>query len=297
MKNDQLISNWLEQQEESAELERLIDLTEKLKAPVKRTKEEAWDMLVDRINTESSDNQRILTPNVTEKKSAYWMYWAVGIASIFLIGYFGIRSTPKPTSVFSESADVLTYELPDNSLAHLNANSTITFIDKHWDKDREIRLSGEAFFEVEEGSTFSVITNSGEVQVLGTSFNVKERDNLYEVSCATGQVSVSTVNSKIVLAPGEKAFFNSGVLKKGTIEAREIGAWRSGDFYFNQTPLEAVIKELERQFEIDITLSPDITQRVYNGYFNKSNLTEALQLVFIPMGLQYEVEEKQVIVK
>lgn len=297
MKNDPLISDWLEQQEDSAQMERIIALTENLDAPAQRSKEQAWDILVDRINSEAKDNERVMTPVATNKRSNQWMYWAAGVAAIFLVGFFGIKNISKPISISSEVASTLAYQLPDESIVSLNANSTITFIEKDWEDKREIRLSGEAFFQVEEGSQFTVLTNTGQVQVLGTSFNVKERDGVYEVSCATGKVAVSSGDEEVILTPGQRTYLYATQLKKSTINIDEIGAWRNGDFYFNQAPLETVVKELERQFEIEISLSPDISDRIYNGYFNKENLTEALQLVFVPMGLQFQLDEKQVTVK
>ncbi len=297
MKNDPIISKWLEEQEDSAEMAKIIALTEKLDAPSKTSPEQAWEGLMDRINSEATDNERFLVPN-TEKKNAFqWAYWAVGIAALFLVGFFGIRNTPNPISISAEANSILTYELPDQSMVTLSAGSSVSFIEKNWEDKRELSLIGEAFFEVEEGSQFTVITNSGEVAVLGTSFNVKQRDGLFEVSCATGKVAVSSASAQGILNPGQRARLTNNKLETKPISINEIGAWRTGDFYFDQTPLASVVKELERQFQIDITLSPDISERIYNGYFNKDNLTEALQLVFMPMGFKFEIEEKQVTVQ
>ena len=274
LKNDPLISDWLDQQTDRTEMERIIALTETLDAPTKRTKAEVWDMLVNKINADANDNLRILAPSTAKKPSNRWIYYAACITAIFLIGFFGIKNTPEPISVSSEIASTIEYILPDESIVILNANSSISFIEKVWEENRELSLTGEAFFDVEEGSTFKVFTNSGEVTVLGTSFNIKERDGLYEVICATGKVSVSSKDEEVILTSGKKAFINNGILQETEVNINEIGAWRTGDFYFNQAPLETVINELERQFEIEIEMSSDITERIYNGYFNKENLTE-----------------------
>ena len=65
--------------------------------------------------------------------------------------------------------------------------------------------------------------------------------------------------------------------------------WRDGDFYFESEPLSVVMEELERQFDIEITLQGD-SSRLYTGYFSNKNQDEALDMVFKPMSLTYQRE-------
>jgi Fe2+-dicitrate sensor, membrane component len=64
---------------------------------------------------------------------------------------------------------------------NLNSSSQLSYSKNKWDSKREVTLNGEAFFKVSKGSTFDVITLNGKVSVLGTQFNVKQRENYFEV--------------------------------------------------------------------------------------------------------------------
>ncbi len=99
-------------------------------------------------------------------------------------------------------AEKTAVELPDLSQVKLNAQSRLTFNKKSWNKKREVVLDGEAYFKVAKGSKFSVITKDGTVTVLGTQFNVKHRDNYFEVVCFEGSVGVEYKESSVTLKPG-----------------------------------------------------------------------------------------------
>jgi ferric-dicitrate binding protein FerR (iron transport regulator) len=184
--------------------------------------------------------------------------------------------------------------LPDNSVVTLNANSSIEY-SPDWSKDRTLQLNGEAFFSVEKGSTFKVVTSKGIVTVLGTSFDVFARDEKFRVSCSTGKVAVAAGKSNVEITPGNTVELTNGVLLASTFNTSE-GNWMLGEFNYSAEPLENVVLELERQFGITIQ-KPDLTGRLYSGYFSNKNLNEALELVFTPMKLSYKIlNDKTVIV-
>lgn len=300
MKDERLIQDWLSDQDVTkvAALEKAIALTEKLEVPSKTDKALAWGNLLDRINEETHDNQKVLVPH---KRSNRWLIWVASTAAIFLIGYFGLKNTPQPALYSTEATASMSQTLPDNSIVVLNANSEISYVEKHWDNNRTIHMEGEAFFDVQKGTQFTVVTDIGNIKVLGTSFNVFARENGLEVSCATGKVVVEAGGKEVILNPGNKAVFTpseeGGSLESQPVNINEIGSWRSGDFYYELTALQKVIDEMERQFGIEIIVSTDVSQRFYSGYFSNSDLKEALQLVFVPMGLTYVMDENQVTVQ
>ncbi len=306
MKEDKLIQDWLSKEisaDEMAEMEKLIAFTENLTVPENKPKADAWSNVLGKINEEVTDNEVILIPKREGKKQ--WIAWVASIAAIFLVGYFGMMQMSGPSVYTTALTSTITHNLPDNSIVSLNSQSSISVIEDRWDKERVVRLEGEAFFEVEPGSKFKVVTDYGEVEVLGTSFNVYARPTGFEVTCKTGTVKVSFKNQETILAPGYKAYYtefskpliNLNTLKVVKVNTNEIGAWREGNFYYDGINLKEVMDEMERQFDIEFNVSANLNGLFYNGYFSKSNLTEALQLVFIPMGLTYEVKGNQISVQ
>lgn len=303
MKEDKLIQDWLSKEVSAtdvAEMERLIGFTEKLSVPENKAKAEAWADILGKINEETTDNQVILIPEKQENRK--WIVWAVSIAAIFLAGYFGMVQLEKPSVYSTASTNTTSHNLPDNSVVTLNSESSVSVLENRWDTDRKVKLEGEAFFEVEPGSKFTVVTDYGEVTVLGTSFNVYARPTGFEVTCKTGTVKVLYQDQETILTPGYKAYYTEfskpfvqiNSLNVTKVNTDQIGAWREGNFYYDGINLQEVIDEMERQFDIEIEVSANMSGLFYNGYFSKSNLTEALQLVFVPMGLTFEVEGNQV---
>ncbi|KYG72445.1 FecR family protein [Roseivirga echinicomitans] len=261
--------------------------------PNKSTQQEAWANLEKKISEEKS--QKVIP--------LYRSYW-IGIAAslILAIGAFFIFKQSNVSAnhsiVATSLAEVQTVYLPDSSVVYLNAGSKISFSESQWQEERTLELSGEAFFEVKKGSDFTVETRLGDVVVLGTSFNVKERNNILEVACKTGKVKVTVKPSgeSQIITPGQVlATKDNGIKDVSSISLVYIDNWRTGDFDFESVMLTEVFEELERQYNVDLEFDMnDIQDRTYTGYFNNRNLTEALQLVCSPMGLNFQIEEKQV---
>ena len=156
-------------------------------------------------------------------------------------------------------------------------------------------LEGEAFFEVEKGAEFIVWSGEKSVTVLGTSFNINSREDLYRVACFTGKVKVDNERSHVILTPGEESLELGGNLNKTNFNKTKTATWRTGDFYFESTALTHVVRELERQFDIQVIFSTD-TARIYTGYFNTQSLEEALNMICSPMGLTYTIESNKVVI-
>ncbi len=294
LEKDDIIENWLELEtspEEREEMERIIALTESMDVPATKTKAAAWDELISNINEEAQDNERVLAPE--KKKNSRWLVYAVGMAAVLILGYFSLIDNGNSGLISFETAtaQIITETLPDQSQVTLNAGSLLSYNSNDWSAARDITLKGEAFFEVTKGSTFTVNTDLGKVTVLGTSFNVYNRDNDLSVACFTGSVQVDMNNEQVVLTPGQKATIDtqSGRLHVQDFNPQLSATWRIGEFYFDAVELTKVIRELERQFNIKIEVDGDISDRFYTGFFSTQNLAEALQLVFVPMGLSSQV--------
>jgi ferric-dicitrate binding protein FerR (iron transport regulator) len=192
-------------------------------------------------------------------------------------------------------AQTKTFRLPDNSEVLLNAASKITFNKNKWKNNRELTLDGEAYFQVQKGETFSVQTADGIVKVLGTHFSVKQRQNYYEVSCYEGLVSV-TYNNTIVKIPPGKTFRVINKKMEAVAESNdEKPSWMLQESNFTRIPLNQVIAELERQYDLKVkTDSVDIT-KLFTGSFTHNNQKIALEAVTVPLKLSYKVEGKTII--
>jgi transmembrane sensor len=240
-----------------------------------------------------------LEPKLKTRK-LYSTYFRVAAAVAILIsvgvGFYQVNEV----NLHTLKGNKLTHQLPDGSSVELNADSKIEYNKLSWVLTRNVSLEGEAFFEVEKGEKFTVISEWGSTQVLGTSFTIYSRGQDYKVECITGRVKVNYVGGmdKIILTPGKGVQFSK--TEKGSIFSfnnEDPADWRSGEFHFDNEPLRKVIDALSRQYSIEVRLNKKYEQKKYTGYFNDKNLDTALKLICDPIELDYQFKDGYVVIE
>ena len=180
--------------------------------------------------------------------------------------------------------------LPDGTEVWQNAGTTIKYPAHFTKNNRQVILTGEAYFEVTKGNKFRVESANGTTVVLGTSFNIYSRRDEYRVSCFTGSVRViSPTNLEVVLSPQYKATIEAD--GQITVSRENNGpaanSWINGMFSFKARPLRLVFDEIERQYGVDIVLQGE-GNYLYTGYFSRNKpVEEVLELVCKPFGLTF----------
>jgi ferric-dicitrate binding protein FerR (iron transport regulator) len=178
--------------------------------------------------------------------------------------------------------------LPDYSRVVLNSGSSLWYM--NYFLLRNVHLDGEAYFEVQKGSTFSVRANDGMVQVLGTRFDVSEKGGDLHVNCYEGRVSVTRNGNNEVLAPGEfvEMSDNSIVHSVQRIEQYPYYALFNRDF--DRVKLEQVFHEIEAFFGVKINSHTD-KNRVFSGRIVSGDVDAVLEIVCQSMRLDYTREK------
>ena len=263
--------------------DKYLDFYNQLESPFEQSDAELWD----KIEKLTLDQSKVKTVYLNFYKYAA----AVVILVLFGTGFFMKWYT---ITVHSQKGEHLSHSLPDGSTVEVNAETTLSYSPYWWRFDRNVNLSGEAFFEVEKGKTFTIASENGSTEVLGTSFNIYARNSEYKVFCKTGRVKVSSNKSNVdmIVQPGELATIDNR-LAKGyihTVAPEHIIGWKENKFTFRSEQLQKVIQELERQYNINITLTlSHADQLVYTGYFTKSiSAASALELICKSFNLTYE---------
>lgn len=201
--------------------------------------------------------------------------------------------------VSAPAGEHLELTLPDGSKLTLNAESKVTYKPLMWKISRSVSMEGEIFFEVVKGSEFSVKSDNGNVKVLGTSFNVYSRENGFSVSCLSGKVVVESELSnennqvKTILEKGEGVAFRKE--SAPAVMAEDVVAtsasWREKEFYFTHRPLDEVLKEVSRQYGIEIEYNNE-SDLYYTGNFSmKGSPEEVITIITLPFSLGYEKTE------
>jgi ferric-dicitrate binding protein FerR (iron transport regulator) len=207
--------------------------------------------------------------------------WVARIAAVLVIAlsltmFFYATHTTTVTTAHASRSEFL---LPDDSQVVLNAGTEVEYRKWNWQNNREIELDGEAFFKVAKGKTFDVITDLGTITVVGTQFNVKERGNRLEVSCFEGKVKVSYTGKSLLLLPGKSIIIEHGKGAVATINIENNNpGWINNEAEFYKETLEGITKEIERQYNVEISI-PLVPVKRFTGTIPTNDLNTALDIV------------------
>jgi len=166
--------------------------------------------------------------------------------------------------------------LSDGSKMMINSATEVTFPIIFDGEKREISINGEAYLTVAKDPSrpFTVHTSSGEVQVLGTEFNLNSYDpGAMTVTLIQGSVKVVTPKSEVTLKPGTKAI--AGRQEKIIIEQSmdsQALSWKKGVYYFHNSDLKEIKEILERWYNLDIYIdNPALLNQRFTGAIDKTN--------------------------
>jgi ferric-dicitrate binding protein FerR (iron transport regulator) len=273
--------------EDTAAAKKLIEHFSANDSPVEK---DYLDGIWDKIDNATTEKGRI-----SPFRSIYLYAASAAAVLIFLV----IGLLPKMETFTTENGEITNVTLPDDSEVTLNAGSQIVYSGNRFNTHRKVQLTGEAYFKVSKGNTFSVVTTEGTIKVLGTTFNVRSRDKKLSVICYTGKVKVSDHFTSVYLTKGEKTAKLPGEILQDAqpTDTNEGLKWRNGLFYFQNTSLKEVLAELSRQYDAVIYLPESEEKRVITTSFDNKNITSALFNILWPLNLKAENKDGKYIVQ
>lgn len=252
-----------------------------------RSKEQIWEENFAQIDSAPNRGSNLRSLVYFRKVALY----AAVAAAVLLLPFIYVER------ISTEMAEHTKFILPDGSSVSLNAGSELSYKPILWFVSRRVKLFGEAYFEVEKGNTFTVLCRTGSVQVLGTSFNVFSREERFDVACITGSVKVTLTGNRgvnQVIEEGESVYKNDqeGLTKLLSPESKSVPSWINNVFNYNSAPLEEVIREIERQYNVKIEYSGD-SDDIYTGSFSsQADIDELLEIISLPFSLTVSKVEK-----
>lgn len=295
MKKKNLISKWLNFNLSDEELEAFNELD--ASSSYHRIDRAAKHFRAPDFDSHTSyENLKSKLGSQKKTRPLYTYISAIAAVLVVAFGLFYILNTAVEHQFLAENSTTTEFKLPDNSEVILNAGSDITYTDKDWSRNRNLKLNGEAFFKVAKGEKFTVVTREGSVSVLGTQFRVNDRDGYFEVTCYEGLVHVSHNGKELDLPAGNTLrVFGNTTMNEETALAKP--SWLENKSIFKSMPYNLVIAELERQFDVKIAGDLTDSSTLFTGSFSNLNLNTALQAITIPLNLSYTINGKNVVFK
>ncbi|HEY6900894.1 MAG TPA: FecR domain-containing protein, partial [Puia sp.] len=191
--------------------------------------------------------------------------------------------------------------LSDGTQVWLNAQTTLTYPVSFTGKERVVKLTGEAYFEVAHDGTkpFKVVSNGQEVQVLGTSFDIKAYadEPVVQTTLLTGSVKLSASNNYVLLKPGQQAVLeNNKDFSVNEVEPSESIAWKNGYFLFKNEGIESVMRTIARWYNVDVSYEGDVKKRRLGGTVSRyQNLDDLLKTIELTKSVKFKIEGRKVI--
>jgi len=303
---EHLIQKWLDGELNDAELKAFKELPEyssytKLSETAKLFKDTTYDVELElgALKSKIKDRKQTTVQPTNKVVQMNWMKPLLRVAAILIIA-LAVYFSPiygDITTVKTLASNTTTIDLPDNSNVKLNAASSLKYSKRNWKNNREVNLVGEAYFKVEKGSQFDVVTWLGKVSVLGTQFNVKQRVNYFEVICYEGLVSVSYKGKEIKLPAGKSFKLVDGAIVEGQTKDSAPSWAQKSISSFKSVPYSEVIKEFERQYNVVIEANNIDTLQLFTGSFTNKDKELALKSITLPLQLKfYKKDNTKIIV-
>ena len=241
-----------------------------------------------------------------------WMYAAAMIIVVFICGTIAfqsgksvIRNQLTQISIEAPYGSKTKLYLPDGTLVWLNAGSKMSYAQDFGINERALNLTGEAYFEVTKNKhiPFKVHTEELDVKVLGTKFNFRNyKDDLEAKVCLLeGKVALNTREKETILHPDQQALLDkkTGKLSVSGTKAAYSAEWTNDRLYFDEVLLSDIIKELERSYDVKITVADDTLNTIrFYGNFRKreQSIQEIMDVLSSTDKMTYTMNGKNIVI-
>ena len=306
------VQQWIDESEENkAEFEKIRKVWSAAKAPqaiepADVDVDAAWKKMTSRM----SDYQVI--EEKFEGRARSLSFYLLRVAAVLIVGMiiyavYNFQSDQLSQVQLSSADSTSTNnELPDGTFISLNQNTTVQYDKKFDEEERRVKLSGEAFFDVESETNrpFVVETQSALITVLGTAFNVKALDEAeaVEVFVEEGLVELANPDRSqfLKLSVGEKGIYikeANKVMRETEVDAESL-YWLNKTLLFRDTELRDVFETLERLYEIAIEVDEEsILKCQLTAKFSNESVNTILDHISTIFDFETEINEDRILIK
>lgn len=339
-KDEELLVQWIKNNPNSlkewSELSQLWNLVSVAGKFNDELMEKEWNLLLGKIE---NSNQIKTKPN-----SLFW-YWMPRVAAVFLLGM--VFSAAIFYSVFNNKNNELVYHeintpagakskvtLPDGSEIWLNASSSIKYSNRFGKKQREVFLTGEAFFDVVKNKSKIFVVQASELRIkaYGTSFNVKSYpdENTVEATLIDGSIGVTRTafgkkkQDEVMLERNQRVVYYRPNQKINEVQTEEITketkpdrvntesnkltymiskgidpqiftSWKEGKLIISSDDLENIAVMLERKYDVKIHFENESLKKLkFTGTIENETVEHVLEAIGIAAHIDYLLEDRDV---
>ena len=193
--------------------------------------------------------------------------------------------------------------LADGTKVWLNAESSIRFPTAFAGKNREVELTGEAYFEVKADKSKPFVVKAGqtETRVLGTNFNIMaySDEGAVKTTLLDGAVSMALGTQSTLLQPGEQGQYDAGRGNMTTrmVNTRAVVAWKDGYYFFDRTPVQNVMRQIARWYDVTIVYQGAVPKDEIVGKLPRTADVKDVLHIMELIGIHFKIEGKTIVVQ
>ena len=284
-----LVENWIsastENRREYERFKLIWDESRQIAAGANVDENAAYTRLHNRIHSNQPAQHQA---PVKRMKASHWIGLAASVVLICTVLWLTFNHVYDNGSIsvvkIESLGKVRIANLPDGSVITVNSHSILLYPEKFKGEIRPVSLQGEAFFKVapDKSKPFIIKVNDVTVRVVGTSFNVKERNGKTEVIVETGIVKVSKKESSVNLIPGERVTINKNesTLSKEISKGKLYNYYLTGELICDHTPLAELVPALNEVYGAHIIIGNKALQNLpITTVFKKQPLDDVLAII------------------
>jgi len=299
---DELLAKWLDNKLTDNELRQLVP--EDVFQEFVRLKQ-GFDLLSamhqSKKNIRERLNEYVKQPPKKQKTknlslSPVFTKIAMGIAASLLLFFaYHTYSNKGLISYTSGNTQTISLQLPDGSEVILKPRSELKFDKNKWAQNRQVYLEGEAYFEVTHGNKFDVKTTQGLVSVLGTHFDVLDRNHTFSAVCYEGKVKVVAGADQKIILPQQGVQLVNKKLQTFTTALKKP-YWYEDIAAFENQSLQNVLKDFSRIYHLHFDTQNIDTQIKISGGFPVNNREVALKSILKPLDISYTIQSDTLVI-
>jgi len=188
--------------------------------------------------------------------------------------------------------------LPDGSKVWLNSESSIRYPASFGDKERKVFVTGESFFEVAKNKDkpFRVVSGDVTIEALGTQFNVNSYSNepFFSTTLVEGSVLITKGTAENILKPGQLAKLTKDNFEIAQVNIDSAIAWKNNQFKFKDTPLDAIMRQIERWYDADVEYKDQVTLHMNATISRDVPVSKLLKIFEETNQVHFEIEGKKI---
>ena len=191
--------------------------------------------------------------------------------------------------------------LPDGSKVWLNAGAELSYPTR-FGKRREVRLKGEAYFQVAPDAAHPFVVTTGNIatRVVGTEFNIDATGDSPRITLVSGRVDVDNADGTVLasLSPNESAVVACETVLKTEVDVENIICWRDGIELFEDDSLENILVSIGSWYNMSVVSRdiPELSSRYHFVYDRRKSVDDAVNMLSKIVKIKINIEKNTIFV-